>query len=464
MRRAGIYVRISQDRGGTALGVKRQEADCRTLCDRQGWTVADVYVDNDVSASGYRRRVRKEYRRLCDDLKAGVIDTVVAWDPDRLHRQPAELEAFIALVDATAAHVATVNGGTIDLSTAHGRMTARVVGAVARHEVEHKSERLRRKHVELAEAGKVPGGGRRPFGYEADRVTVRADEADLIREAVQRVILGESLRGIVLDWRARGVPTVTGVPWSPTTVRRLLRSDRIAGRRNHRGKVTGAVWPAIITAEDSARVRAALAARADGQVGRTYARRYLLTGVVTCDLCGHRLTARPMYANGKVYPRYFCWTERGGCGRLGINADHLDAYVSEMVIRRLRTPAVLRRATTATDPTAEVVAELQRIAERREQIADALVSGAMGPELAGQADRKLAAAEDAQRRRLDRLQHLPVVADVAGPDAAARWETLNLDRRRALVAAVTESVVVMPRIPGRQARFDRERLRITWRR
>jgi hypothetical protein len=37
------------------------------------------------------------------ELKAGSLDAVVAWHPDRLHRSPCELENFIDLVDATGA-------------------------------------------------------------------------------------------------------------------------------------------------------------------------------------------------------------------------------------------------------------------------------------------------------------------------------------------------------------------------
>jgi DNA invertase Pin-like site-specific DNA recombinase len=45
-RRAAIYCRISQDRGGAGLGVARQEEDCRALCPKAdgkpcGWGTAD---------------------------------------------------------------------------------------------------------------------------------------------------------------------------------------------------------------------------------------------------------------------------------------------------------------------------------------------------------------------------------------------------------------------------------------
>ena len=40
-----IYCRISKDRTGEALGVERQEQDCRELAARPGWKAFDVYCD-----------------------------------------------------------------------------------------------------------------------------------------------------------------------------------------------------------------------------------------------------------------------------------------------------------------------------------------------------------------------------------------------------------------------------------
>lgn len=60
-RRAGIYVRISEDRAGAGLGVERQREDCVALADRLGWQVIETYVDNDVSA--FTGRDRPEYLR-----------------------------------------------------------------------------------------------------------------------------------------------------------------------------------------------------------------------------------------------------------------------------------------------------------------------------------------------------------------------------------------------------------------
>ncbi|MFD5536737.1 recombinase family protein [Streptomyces sp. NPDC127079] len=48
-----------------------------------------TYEDNDLSA--YKRKtVRPEFRQMLEDLKAGRIDGVVAWDIDRFTRRPRE--------------------------------------------------------------------------------------------------------------------------------------------------------------------------------------------------------------------------------------------------------------------------------------------------------------------------------------------------------------------------------------
>ena len=68
---------------------------------------------------------------------------MVAWHPDRLHRSPRELEAFIQLLERTRCTVETVQAGHWDLSTPTGRMTARQIGEVGRYESEHRADRVR---------------------------------------------------------------------------------------------------------------------------------------------------------------------------------------------------------------------------------------------------------------------------------------------------------------------------------
>jgi site-specific DNA recombinase len=252
---AGVYARISSDPRGERLGVERQVADCERLASDLGWTLYDVYVDNDVSA--WSGRARPEYRRLCEDIKAGVVDGLVVWHADRLHRHPRELEDFMALCDGVGdVAIRTVTAGELDLGDSTGRAVARILGAVARKESDDKSARIRRKHLELATSGADSGGGCRPYGYTPDRLHLVPEEAAAIREAASRLIAGDSLRSVCSDFNERGITTSTGGLWTLQSMGRMLRSGRISGRREHHGHIVAqAAWPAVVSVADSDRLR-----------------------------------------------------------------------------------------------------------------------------------------------------------------------------------------------------------------
>ena len=95
--RAAVYVRISSDRDGTALGVKRQEKDCRAICAERGWEPL-LFADNDLSAAD-PKITRPAYEEMLEAVAAGAVVAVVAWDLDRLTRQPGELEHFLTIAD-----------------------------------------------------------------------------------------------------------------------------------------------------------------------------------------------------------------------------------------------------------------------------------------------------------------------------------------------------------------------------
>lgn len=127
--------------------MQRQLADCEALAERKGWDVFERYADDDVSA--WSGRSRPEYVQCLDDLAAGMIDGLLVYDLDRLHRQPRELEAFIDLCERLRLTNVTSVSGDIDLTRPEGRFQARILGAVAAKESDDKSRRIQRKHEEL---------------------------------------------------------------------------------------------------------------------------------------------------------------------------------------------------------------------------------------------------------------------------------------------------------------------------
>jgi DNA invertase Pin-like site-specific DNA recombinase len=460
MTRAAIYCRISADREGAGLGVDRQRQDCEQLVEQRRWEVAGVYTDNDISAY-QKRKPRPAYERLMADAKARRIDAIVVWHTDRLHRQPRELEDFVDVVETAGTQIDTVKSGAIDLSTPTGRMVARMLGAAAAYESEHKAERIARKHEELARDGKPILGGHRPFGYLNDHVTVNPPEAELIREAASRVIAGDSLRGIAADWGRRGITTPAGKPWQPFPLKRMLTSARIAGLREHRGVIVAEGWEAVIDRPTLERLRAILrdAAR---RTTTSNARSYLLSGLLSCSRCGKPLHARPRKDHVR---RYICASGPmyHGCGKIATLSEPLEALVVDAVLYRLETPAFAaeqaRQAADVDDADADrLVAAEASLQELSRDFYDAQLL--TRPEFL--------AARDALTRRIEALRQkvavatgVEVLADV-GPGIRDAWAEMSFDRRRSVLAQLISNVTIGPAVRGR-IRFDPDRVDVEWR-
>jgi site-specific DNA recombinase len=462
MLRAGVYARISSDREGDNLAISRQLADCEALAEQRGWKVVERFVDADVSA--YSGRVRPEYRRLLEEIEAGVIEAVVVYHADRLHRHPKELEEFMDVCQrARVTRLASVSGD-LDLATHEGQLMARIQGAVARKESDDKSRRIRRKHEELAQAGAVSGGGTRPYGFESDRLTIRPDEAAIIRECATRALAGDSLRSLCIDLNERHVSTVGGGEWKPQTLRRLLISARISGQRDHHGEIVSkAAWPAIITPAETQRLRAKLT-NPERRTNRS-ARRYLLTRLLRCGHCGGRLCARPRDDRTR---RYVCASGPGfgGCGKITVVAEALEGFVVQAVLHRIDSPQLAESLNGAGDDPqgAEWQAQIEQAQAQLDELAELWASQTIGRQEWLTARAPIEQRQTAAKRRLAALNRTSALAPHIGnaSELRERWPGLSLTRQEQIVAAVLDHVVVAP---GRRGynRFDSSRLAPVWR-
>jgi site-specific DNA recombinase len=458
-RSAAIYCRISNDKTGAGLGVERQEQDCRELAARLGWSVAEVFADNDLSA--YSGKPRPRYRAMLDAIRAGRIGAVLAWHTDRLHRSPIELEEYIAACnDGRDAPTHTVQAGPLDLSTPSGRMVARQLGAVARYESEHRSERVRRAFLQNAQQGRRAGGPR-PFGYEDDGVTVREPEAAAVRAAVESVLAGASLRSVARDLTATGLTTtLKSRAWDAHAVRALLVKPRNAGLRQHQGQVIGpANWPAIVPEEHWRAVVAIVTDPARSTRPSDARVKWLGSGIYRCAGC-ERPTLRVSTA-GRGIPCYRCPGERGTTGHVVRVAGPLDAYIEAVIVERLCRPdavELLRPSAPDVDlPGLRAAANAARV--RLAEIAEMLGEGELTRAEAQIARARASARlERAEAQIAGATAASPLAGLVDAPDPAALWAGLDIGRRRAVLDTLM-TVTVLPVIrPG--SRFDPDTVRI----
>jgi site-specific DNA recombinase len=286
--------------------------DIRALAEREGWLLIDPpFVDNSISA--YSGRVRPAYRRLLDEIEAGHVDVVVAWDLDRLNRRMVDLVGFIELVARKQVLVKTVTAGSLDLSTPAGQLIAHQLGSVAQYESAHKSERLSRSRLQAARQGRRAAGPRQ-FGYEPGGLRIRRREASAIRKAAADVLNGAPVYRIVKKWNTSELLTTRGNTWTSSTLTDMLRQPSLAALRVYgpTGETMPGSWPAILT-EDQ---HALLKLRLQSSGSKPSRRRGLLSGVARCAICSRPLA----YARQTEERwRYTCDRSRnGGCGTVTV--------------------------------------------------------------------------------------------------------------------------------------------------
>ncbi|MGA8522014.1 MAG: recombinase family protein [Candidatus Dormiibacterota bacterium] len=459
-----IYARISDDRRD-GVGVDNQITTCREWCASEGWTPATEYIDNDVSASVYAKKPRKAFQALLRAVEAGEVERIVTFATDRLYRQPRELEVLIPLAERV--EVRSKVGGLIDLSTAGGRLNARIQGALAANESDLRSERIRLAQTRARSNGD-PHGGARPFGWLALDGSDRSwdprqhdpDEAALIRQAATDVLAGARIGDIARKWNVSGVRQASGIAgrWHPTTIRGLLTSPRNAGLVTYRGDVLGpGDWPAILDRQTWERVCAELELRR-ARFAVVRRQQYLLSGALMCGLCGatlgHGVTRRSVI--------YRCHKGPGapGCGRVQIAAEALEHDVTEALfeyVDRVRLAELLAAAGT-DDPTHAASQELAQLEREAAETADLAAEGKIRP-----ADfaRYSAGLEERRRRlrgQLARISGDSALEPYAGRPGVLRaaWPGLTVPQRRGLILAGLGRLVVDS---GRGRGYDFGRVR-----
>lgn len=466
--RATIYCRISSDREGAGLGVQAQEHDCRELAASIGASIVSVHTDNDLSA--YSGKPRPGYKTLLDEIAAGKVDTVIVWHTDRLHRSPSELEEYITACEPNKVTTNTVKAGQLDLSTPTGLVMARTLGAFARYEVDHARERMQRAKKRSADSGRWKGG-RRPFGFEDDGVTIRESEAELIRSATDDILAGGTVGGLARAWNAAGSRTPgskakPGGPWPQHGPRRILLRPRNAGLMEHQGEVVGeAEWPAIVDPEKWRAVVGVLTSPHRRTNHGTNAGKWLGSGRYLCGVCGSSVRASKANDGKAVY-------RCRAVNHLTRGREDVDHFVESVIVMRLRREdaADLLRPSR---PEFDVGAAEKRAVELRErlnQLAHLFAEGSIDAEQLAGATKALNADLTAVRETIAAAYTGTVFDGIAtSPDPGAAWLDAPLDRKRAVLNALV-TVRLLPSKKGRPAGwtpgssyFRPETVEIGWR-
>jgi site-specific DNA recombinase len=376
-----IYARVSHRarREKREPSTEGQVAVCRTRLVELDLEEGKVLIDPGRSAWNPAIK-RPAWDELMDRLERRVSGGVIVFDLERFSRQPKDGERMIEL--AATGLLVLDSESEYDLRTPNGKKAFRDAMNAAAYYSDRLSTRSARGK-KLKAMGGEPNGSSRPFGFEADLITVREDEAAILRDLTARFLAGDTQDALIAELNALGITTSYGKPWTRAGLRQLLTRERNCGRIIYTDPKSGTTsvvghlpGQPIVSDEDFDAVIAMYTAR---RRGRPNSWHYLCAGIARCGVegCGRPLHGRPRnnvkpYPDGAVNRRYWCPKTHGGCGRIAIDQRALDEAATALAIEILADP----RHADAIEATArEIESEAARldlaIAEA-ENVAEAL--------------------------------------------------------------------------------------------
>lgn len=180
----GIYCRKSRKGDKQQITVNRQKRLALDDCGKLGLSVdpKNIYIDNGASA-WLRNRKRPGWDELIKAARRGEIKHIVCYHPDRLMRQPWDLEELLSISDE---YGITLYGrvNARNLQDPDDRYALRIEIAHACRSSDDTSRRLRDQKQERAEMG-LPNGAR-AYGYSPDGLALIAAEAAIVTEIFDR--------------------------------------------------------------------------------------------------------------------------------------------------------------------------------------------------------------------------------------------------------------------------------------
>lgn len=482
---AVLLCRISDarddDTGGVDRQVKRLIEKGRQL--GWGWDDDSILIENDTSAfkrkkieladgSWALRTVRPKFRRALAMLASGEADGLLAVDLDRVVRDPRDLEDLIDVVESRTPRVLVDSvTGSLRLANTADIAMARVMVAMANKSSSDTARRVKDRRKEQAESG-VFGGGTRPYGFGVPAVDAKgrhyldmskivpAEAIEIVR-ASEAVLVGATIRSLAADLRKRGVPTVTGVPWKPETLRGILLRPRNAGLVLHRGVVLESTilegvdeeHPPIVSRTTWEAVCAILTSE-HRQTTPGRAPKWLGSGLY---LCGHpdcvgkdpRPTVHSAGSGGEKRVAYVC---AGPKEHLTRTAEPLDQYVVAHLTGLMsdRAAAHLLRPDTHVDIAALEI-EATSLETRIRTLGDLAESGDMGDvEYRTRRKRLQVALDEIAGKLKGAAKRDPLVGFAGNPNAGKIWPTFPLAIQRAILADVLRvTILPVPRGQGR---------------
>lgn len=393
-----IYVRVStEEQAKHGYSIKEQVRLCKIKADSE-----DVleYIDEGITGEILDR---PQLTKLRHDIKEGLIETVICYDPDRLSRKLMN-QLIISEEIEKHATLEFVNGEYA--KTPEGMLFYQLRGAVAEFEKAKITERMSHGRRQKARQGKVVRDFK-IYGYSYDKetetFTINPDEAKVVKLIYNLFTkpndIARGINGIAKYLTSQGIPTKKKVGvWHRQVVRQILLNEVYTGvfyqnRWNTEGMLSNKFkavdekvpmkerprcdWipttvPTIIEKGQWAHAQQLLEESRRRWAGSSK-NQYLLSGLLRCSHCGNTMTGRRSKNWGRHVYQYTCvkntaGAKNNGCGHT-VNCKEIDETVWVTIQDWLSDPKALSNVENSDDEsTSFEEEEIERIKKDIERI------------------------------------------------------------------------------------------------
>ena len=489
-----IYARFSSTLQN-ARSIEDQVALCRERCEREGWTVVQIFTDAAIRGSaGIDEHARPGLSALLAAVEAGGIDQVLAEHTDRIARHQGDSYDIRERIEFAGARLFTLAQGEIN------DITGTFQGLMDAHFSKNLGFKIKRAQKGVVREKRHPAGI--AFGYrKANRLDERGEivrglrevdpeQADTVRRIFEEYAAGLSPRAIAERLNTDRVPAPqgrTGVTtyWRASTLygdrkrkngilqNRLYIGQLVFGRtrkvmdpRTRRPLIRPnpeSEWlieqvPELRIISDDlwSAVQAMLGAGQSQRPEQARRPKHLLSGLALCGVCGGSWTIRGPN-------RWGCSRNHEGgkdaCGNnRTISTRIMETRILSGLQRQMFDPALVeiyveeyrqnysRRAKELGRESARLKKQHQEAVDKVERLVLAVANG--GEEFVEIRDvlAKARADRDALAEQLEQIEQLPVVA--LHPTIIADYRAQVTTLSAALAENPEARLEAMPKLRG----------------
>lgn len=372
MTLALIYDRVSTPKQSKNYSLESQLDSNKRKAVELGATDFLFYEDSGFGGDDIERPGLTEFREA---VRQEIGNLVVIYDPDRLARKLSHQLLLTEEIEKAGLPLYFVNSDYKD--TPEGKLFYSMRGAFAEYEKEKIKERTERgKKTKLKKGGFVAVPSQ-TFGFiwdkEKQQVLINGKEAEVIK-LIFNLVGNKELSTMELQHELfkRGIPTKKGLPtWERTTLLRILHNPIYIGSfyqnkwettkkpgkkyRSYKIRDNQEEWiqmsvPPIITQELFDKVQIILKQSSNARKAMKKFQ-YLLTGILTCGICGKPYYGGQRKSSDYNYRYYVCRgkndynkIDKFKCSGRYIPHQKIDEFIWDYIKEVLNNPSLLMKA------------------------------------------------------------------------------------------------------------------------